>query len=70
MLCCKNDISRKTKIGIKGGNLQKNRGLCIKEPTDRQMEGAVHPEIASNGVSFLQMRFVGSYSTSGREKEG
>jgi hypothetical protein len=26
--------------------------------------------IASNGVPFLQMRSVGSHSTSGREKEG
>ena len=26
--------------------------------------------IASNGVPFLQMRAVGSHSTSGREKEG
>ena len=33
-------------------------------------EGAVRPVIASNGVPFLQMRSVGSHSTSGREKEG
>ena len=33
-------------------------------------EGAVRPVIVSNGVPFLQMRSVGSHSTSGREKEG
>ena len=33
-------------------------------------EGAVRPVIASNEVPFLQMRLVGSHSTSGREKEG
>ena len=31
---------------------------------------AVRPVIASNGVPYLQMRSVGSYNTSGREKEG
>ena len=29
----------------------------------------LRPVIASNGVHFLQMRAVGSHSTSGREKE-
>ena len=38
-----------------------------KTPSD---EGVVQPVIASNGVPFLQMRSVGSHSTSGREKEG
>ena len=33
-------------------------------------EGAVRPVITSNEVPFLQMRSVGSHSTSGREKEG
>ena len=32
-------------------------------------EGVMRPVIASNGVPFLQMRSVESYSTSGREKE-
>jgi hypothetical protein len=31
---------------------------------------AVKPVIASNGVHYLQMRLVGSHSTSGRKKEG
>ena len=31
-------------------------------------KGAVRPVIASNGVHFLQMRSVGSHSTSGRER--
>ena len=30
----------------------------------------VLPVVASNGVSSLQMRSVGSHSTSGKEKEG
>jgi hypothetical protein len=30
----------------------------------------MQPVIASNGVPFLQMKSVGSHSTSGREKEG
>ena len=30
----------------------------------------MQPVIASNGVSYLQMRSVGSHNTSGREKEG
>ena len=33
-------------------------------------EGVVRSVIASNGVPFLQMRSVGSHSTSGNEKEG
>ena len=33
-------------------------------------EGVVQPVIASNGVPFLQMRSVGSHSTSGWEMEG
>ena len=31
---------------------------------------AVRPVIAANGVPYLQMRSIGSHSTSGREKEG
>ena len=31
---------------------------------------ALRPVVVSNGVPFLQMRYVGSHSTSGREKEG
>ena len=31
---------------------------------------AVRPVFASNGIHFLQMRSVGSDSTSGMEKEG
>ena len=38
-----------------------------RRPSD---EEAVRPVIDSNGVSFLQMRSVGSHSTSGRENEG
>jgi hypothetical protein len=33
-------------------------------------KGAVRSDIASNGVPFLQMRSVGSHSTSEREMEG
>ena len=45
----------------------KPQKTTARRPSD---EGAVGPVIASNGVPFLQMRSVGSHSTSGREKEG
>ena len=47
--------------------LRKPQNTSARRPSD---EGAVRPVIASNGVNFLQMRSVGSHSTSGREKEG
>ena len=48
-----------------------SRGKPQKTSARRQSdEGAVRPVIASNGVPFLQMRSVGSYSTSEREMEG
>ena len=47
--------------------LRKPRKTSARRPSD---EGAVRPVIASNGVPFLQMRPVGSHSTSGRKKEG
>ena len=37
---------------------------------DSLMKALFRPLIASNGIPFLQMRSVGSHSTSGREKEG
>ena len=37
---------------------------------DRLMKGVMRPVIVSNWVPFLQMRSLGSHSTSGREKEG
>ena len=46
------------------GNPQKT---SARRPSD---EGAVRPVIGSNGFPFLQMRSIGSHSTSGREKEG
>ena len=36
---------------------------------DRLMKD-VRPVISSNGVPFVQIKSVGSHSTSGREKEG
>ena len=45
----------------------KPQETSARRPCD---EGAVGRVIASNGVPFLQMRSVGSHSTSGREKEG
>ena len=54
-------------------------GICLtaeqnsRKPQigDHLMKGlCVRPVIASNGVHFLQMKSVGSHSTSGREKEG
>ena len=46
---------------------EKPQKPSARRPSD---EGAVQPVIASNGVPFLQRRWVGSNSTSGREKEG
>ena len=43
------------------------RKTPARRPCD---ERAGRPIIASNGVHFLQIRSVGSHSTSGREKEG
>ena len=45
----------------------KPQKTSARRPSD---EGAVRPVIASNGAPFLQMRSVGSHSTSGWEKEG
>jgi hypothetical protein len=47
--------------------LRKTRKTSARKPSD---ERAVRPVITSNGVPFLQMRSIGSHSTSGREKEG
>ena len=55
------------------GAVHRSPGICLtaevnpRRPFD---EGAVGPVIASYGDSFLQMRSVGSHSTSGKEKEG
>jgi hypothetical protein len=43
------------------------RKTSARRPSD---EGTVRQVIASNGVSFLQMRSIGWHSTSGREKGG
>jgi hypothetical protein len=55
------------------GAMDRSPVICLtaeKNPRKLQSdEGAVRPVIASNGVLFLQMRSVGSHSTSGREKE-
>jgi hypothetical protein len=47
---------------------EENRGK--PQLGDLLMKGAVRPVIASNGVPFLQMRSVGSHTTSGSDKEG
>ena len=55
------------------GAVHRSPGICLtaeQNPIKPSDEGAVRPVIASNGVHFLQMRSVGSHSTSGREKEG
>ena len=54
------------------GTVHKYLGICLKaeeNPGKPQLE-TVRPVIASNGVPFLQIRSVGTHSTSGREKEG
>ena len=60
------------------GAVERSRGICLtaeecprkSQLGDRLMKGAVRPVIASNGVSFLQMRSVGSHSRSGTDNEG
>ena len=46
---------------------EKPQKTSARRPSD---ERAVRPDIASNGVPFLQLKSVGWHSTSGREKEG
>ena len=51
-------------------HLPYSRGKPQKTSARRSSdEGALRPVIPSNGVPFLQLRSVGSHSTSGREKE-
>ena len=60
------------------GAVHRSPGICLKAEEcprkpqlgDRLKKGDVRPVIASNVVPFLQMRSVGSHSTSGREKGG
>ena len=57
------------------GAVYRSPGICLRAEEnprkpqlgDRQMKGLCDQ---SNGVPFLQMRSVGSNSTSGKEKEG
>jgi hypothetical protein len=57
------------------GDSYRSPGLTAEENPgkpqlkDRLMK-AVPPVMSLNGVPYLQMRSVGSHSTSGREKEG
>jgi len=52
--------------------VHRSPGICLtaeenpRKPWRPSDEGAVRPVIASNGVTFLQMRSVGSHSMSGR----
>ena len=78
--------SVKSVTNDKGGNpmilraVHRSPGICLtaeQNPRKPQLgsrrpsnEGAVRPVIVSNGVLFIQMRSIGSHSTSGREKEG
>ena len=52
--------------------VHRSLGICLtaeENPIKLSDEGAVQPVITSNRVPFLQMRSVGSHSTSGKEKE-
>ena len=51
------------------GAVHRSHGICCKLRKTSARK-AVQPVIASNGVNFLQMKPVGSHSTSGREKGG
>ena len=74
-------VASVTSVAINNGDneiipeaVHRSPGTCLnaEENSARRQsdKGAVRPIIASNGVHFLQMRSVGSHSTSGREKEG
>ena len=59
------------------GAVHRSPGISLKaeeNPGKSQLRDnlikAVLPVINSNGVPYLQMRSVGSHSTSGREKKG
>ena len=59
------------------GTVQSSPGICLiaeENPRKPQLGDRIMKRLcdqpASNGVSFLHMRLVGSHSTSGREKEG
>jgi hypothetical protein len=59
------------------GAMYRSLGICFtaeKKTGNPQLEDpmtkAVRPVIASNGVTYLQMRLVGSQSMSGKEMEG
>ena len=60
------------------GAVYRSSGICLtaeenyEEPQlgDRLMKGLCDQSSPQMGVPFLQMRSVGSHSTSGREKEG
>ena len=50
-------------------------GLVHRSPdiyliAEERLMKAVRPAIASNGISYIQLRSIGSHCTSGREKEG
>ena len=67
-------VASVTSVANDKGDTEMILGLCTdllasstRIPSD---EGAVRPVITSNGDLSLQMRSVGSHSTSGREKKG
>jgi hypothetical protein len=62
---------------VKPGAVHRSTGICFtaednpgKSQLGDPLIKAARPVIASNGVPFLHMRSVGSYSTLGREKVG
>ena len=60
-------VIRSRRLRWAGHIVRMEEGRNARRPSD---EGHVLPVIVSNEVPFLQMRSVGSHSTSGREKEG
>ena len=56
---------------MKQGAVHRSPGIYLTAEENPSLETvAVRPVIASNGVSYLQMRSVGSHRTSGRGKKG
>ena len=62
---------------VKPGTVLRSRSICFMTEVDpgirqlgERLLKATRPVLVSNGVRYLQIKSVGSHSTSGRENEG
>ena len=77
-------MSRHSRLSVNGkcgnemipGVVLRSPGICLtaeenpgKPQVGDRLNKAVRPVITSNGIPYLQMRSIGSYNTSGRDKE-